>query len=187
MISLCTDDMTMASLRGKINTVSSSKDLLVSYHIPFSNDPQTRITTYLLPLYNGYHVRVQKVELSRPYIVREGGFSIGTLDDGYTFSAGRLSYKGAVSEISVVSNCETRYELQKIHPGMHNLCPLAYYPNWRTKSELNSGEYIFVTSVFFSDTKEPTERPEVKIEGSVVTVTFDGKVKKIEVNGCSEN
>ena len=182
MISLCTDDMTMASLRGKIYTVSSAKDLLVSYHIPFSNDPETRVTTYILPLSQGYHVRVQKVELSRPYIVREGGFSIGTLDDDYTFSSGRLYYKGAVSEISVVSNCETCYELQKIHPGMHNLCPLAYYPNWRTKGELKRGEYIFATSVFFSDAKEPAERPEIKIEGSIVTVAFRGNVKKIDVS-----
>ena len=178
MISLCTEDLSMASLRGKICTLYSDKELLVSYHIPFSNDPDTKITTYLLPLSKGYHARVHKVELSRPYQVREGGFCIGTLDDAYKYSEGTLCYKGALSKISVVSNCQTVSELQNIHPGMHNLCPMAYYPTWKTAGLLGAGEYIFATSVFFSDGKIPADEPIIKIEGSTVSVSF-GDYQKI--------
>ena len=178
MISLCTEDLSMASLRGKICTLYSDKELLVSYHIPFSNDPDTKITTYLLPLSKGYHARVHKVELSRPYQVREGGFCIGTLDDAYKYSKGTLCYKGALSKISVVSNCQTVSELQKIHPGMHNLCPMAYYPTWKTAGLLGAGEYIFATSVFFSDGKIPADEPIIKIEGASVSVSF-GDYQKI--------
>ncbi len=178
MISLCTKDLSMSSLRGKIYTVSSNKDMLVSYHIPFSNDSDTRITTYLLPLSQGYHVRVHKVELSRPYVIREGGFCIGISDDAWTYGEGVLTYGDTVSKIDVVSNCETRFELQRIHPGTHNLRPHAHYPSWRTK-EMPAGSYIFATTVFFSNGKQPTEEPEVRLEGTAVTVRFNGYQKTV--------
>ncbi len=175
MISLCTDDLAMASLRGKIFTVSSSKELLTSYHIPFSNDPETRVTTYTVPLSNGYHVRIQKVKLSRPYTVREGGFCIGTESDAYTYENGALRYGSLLSSIEVVSKCETEYELQIIHPGMHNLRPLAYYPTWKTKGALEKGEYVFATTVFFSSEKVPMEKPSISVDGRTVTVSYNGK------------
>ena len=181
MISLSTPDRSMASLRGKIYTVSSDKELLISYHIPFSNDPETKITTYLLPLSKGYHVRIHHVELARPYIVSEGGFCIGTEDDAYNYDEnGTFSYKGTVSKINVTSNVNTRFVLQKIHPGMHNLRPLAYYPTWKT-DELPQGEYIFATTVFFSDGKEPSNTPLVHIDGKTVTVTFGDYEKTVEL------
>ena len=181
MISLCTDDLAMCSLRGKINTVSSSSELLVSYHIPFSNDCETRITTYTLPLSKGYHVRIQKVKLSRPYIVREGGFCIGTTTDAICYGDGTLRYGNAVSSISVLSDCETVCELQTIHPGMHNLRPLAYYPTWRTKGVLDAGEYLFVSTVFFSDGLIPENAPAVKIDGNTVSVSFEAYTKTVDV------
>jgi hypothetical protein len=182
MISLCTEDMTMSSLRGKINTVYSDKELLVSYHIPFSNDPDTRITTYLLPLSKGYHVRVHKVALSQPYTVREGGFCIGVRDDAYTYSDSTLRHGNKVSKISVRGNCKTSAVLQRIHPGMHNLAPMAYYPTWQSTDMLDKGEYIFATTVFFSDGKIPTEEPAVIVDGNTVTVSFDGKTKTLNLS-----
>ena len=182
MISLCTEDLSMASLRGKIYTCYSDKELLVSYHIPFSNDPDTKITTYLLPLSKGYHVRVHKVELSRPYQVREGGFSIGTSDDAYKYSEGALTYKEALSKINVTSSCDTVFELQNIHPGMHNLRPMAYYPTWKTAGSLSAGEYVFASTVFFSDGKIPVEEPSVQINGNIVTVSFEGKEKALDLS-----
>ena len=180
MISLCTDDLSMSSLRGKINTVSSSEDLLVSYHTPFSNDPETKITTFILPLSKGYHVRLQRVRLSRPYVVREGGFSVGTESDAYTFTDGVLHYGKAVSFIKVYTDVETEYELQRIHPGMHTHRPLAYYPSWKTKAPLGAGEYLFASVVFFSDGIIPSEKPSVSIDGSVVTVSFNGKLRSVD-------
>ncbi len=181
MISLCTADMAMTSLRGKIYTVSSDKEMLVSYHIPFSNDPETKITTYLLPLSKGYHVRIHKVELSRPYQVREGGFCVGTKDDAYAYANGRLSYGNAVSHIKVYGDQNTYYELQRIHPGMHNLCPMAYYPAWKTVSQLEAGEYVFVSSVFFSDRIITEEEPVISISDNVVKVEFAGKTKTVKL------
>lgn len=180
MISLCTEDMSMASLRGRIYTVRSDRDMLVSYHIPFSNDPQTRIITYLIPLSKGYHVRIHKITLDRTYVVREGGFCIGTETDGYTYANGRLSYDGAVSKIDVAADVDTVFQLQNIHPGMHNLRPLAYYPSWTTQTALGKGEYLFATTVFFSNGRQPEQMPAVEIDGSTVTVAFEGKVKIVE-------
>lgn len=180
MISLYTSDMSMTSLRGRINTVSTEKDLLVSYHIPFANDPDTRITTWVLPLSKGYHVRIHKVELSRPYGIREGGFCIGVTDDSSGYQDGVLTWGNAVSRIKVVSDCPTVYELQKIHPGMHNLRPHAYYPSWKTK-ELPAGTYIFATTVFFSDRKKPIEEPEITLNNTTATVRFGGYEKTVRV------
>lgn len=180
MISLYTEGLTMNSLRGKIYTVESSKEKLISYHVPFDNDPETRIMTWTLPLSRGYHVRIHKVTLSRPYGVREGGFCIGVTDDAYRYDAGVLTYGNAVSKIDVVSDCKTALELQKIHPGMHNLCPLAYYPTWKTEI-LPAGEYVFATTVFFSNGKQPKEAPTVTVNGNTVTAQFDGVKKTVEV------
>ena len=180
MISLFTADRSMTSLRGRIHTLSSAKEQLVSYHIPFANDQETRITTWTLPLSKGYHVRVQKVELSRPYQVREGGFCIGVTDDGWRYENGVLTYGDTVSSIRVVSNTETKFELQKIHPGMHNLRPHAYYPAWRT-AELPAGTYLFATTVFFSTKEKPQAAPEVKIDGNTVTVRFGDTERTVTV------
>ncbi len=182
MISLWTEDASMQSLRGRINTVSSDKELLVSYHIPFSNDQKTRIMTYLVPLSKGYHVRIQKVELNNPYQVREGGFCIGVVDDAYDYSDGCLTWKNYISKISVTSDIKTVFELQTIHPGMHNLCPLAFYPTWKTRNVLLPGEYIFATTVFFSNDKIPANEPIVEIDGSRVTVKFEDYTKVVDID-----
>ena len=181
MISLATEDMLMTSLRGRVNTVYSSKELLVSYHIPFTNDPETKITTYTVPLTEGYHVRVHKVELSRPYIVREGGFTIGMTDDSYNYDGGVLTYGDTVSRVRVFSDTKTSYRLERIHPGMHNLRPHAYYPTWTTGDSLSAGTYIFATSVFFSTEKSPANHPEIEIEGTRVKIKYGNYEKELVV------
>ena len=65
---------------------------------------------------------------------------------------------------------------------MHNLSPMAYYPTWQSVGMLNKGEYIFATTVFFSDGKIPTEEPSVVINGDTVTVSFDGKTKTLDLS-----
>ena len=180
MISLYTPGQTMTSLRGKIHTVESSKECLISYHIPFDNDPETTIKTWILPLSQGYHVRVHRVTLSRPYGVREGGFSIGVTDDAIQSRNGTLIYGNTVSRINVVASADTKFDLQRIHPGMHNLRPHAYYPTWKTKT-LPAGEYVFATTVFFSTDKHPKEEPTVLLQDNTVTVRFGDYEKTIGV------
>lgn len=179
MISLCTSDLSMGSLRGKIYPLRSDGRALVSYHIPFSNDPDTRITTYLVPLSRGYHVRIHKVELSRPYQVREGGFCVGMTDDAFTYSDGELKYSNFVSRISVIGTAATTYELQRIHPGMHNLRPMAHYPAWKTCGELCKGSYIFAATIFFSDGDIPDEEPILSIENGSVHISFLGHTESV--------
>jgi hypothetical protein len=164
-----------------VNTVYSSKELLVSYHVPFTNDPETKITTYIVPLSQGYHVRVHKVELSRPYIVREGGFTIGMTDDAYNYESGSLTYGKTVSRVKVYSDVKTSYQLQRIHPGRHNLRPHAYYPTWTTGRTLDAGTYAFASSVFFSTKKAPSMEPEVLLEGTRVKIKYGNFEKVLEV------
>lgn len=183
MISLSTPDKSMISHRAKIYTIESSKEMQVSYQIPFVNDPETKITTWVLPLSKGYHVRIHKVNISQGniYKIGEGGFCIGVLDDSYRFCDGILQYKNMVSKIKVVSPCETKYVCERPHTGMHNLRPLAFYPKWSTTGVLEKGEYIFASIVFFSTDKMPEEKPEVKIKDHVVEVEFGNCHKVIMV------
>ena len=181
MISLSTADASMESLRTKIYTVSSTADMQVSYHYPFANDANSVIKSWVLPLSQGYHVRIHKVSLSQKYRVSEGGFCVGVTDDGVEFDGGAITYGTTVSSIEVVSSVPVKLGPRTIHPGMHNLCPLAYYPTWRTEDLLEAGEYIFVSTVFFSTEEKPEDKPRIAIEGNTVTVSFDGNAKKIEL------
>ncbi|MBQ6824596.1 MAG: DUF2264 domain-containing protein [Clostridia bacterium] len=181
MISLATEDLSMTSLRTKIIPLYADKTQLVSCHLPFANDPQTAIVSYTVPLSKGYHVRIHQVRLSQPYIIREGGFCIGTTDDERTFAAGCLTIRNTVSKIEVVSNTETAYRLERIHPGMHNLRPLAYYPSWTTGIPVPAGEYLFVTTVLFTDHKIPQEKPLIQINGNIVLITFGGERHTVDL------
>lgn len=113
--------------------------------------------------------------------MREGGFCIGVRDDAYSYADGRLEYGGAVSRIRVYGEQSTVYELRRIHPGMHDLCPMAYYPTWKTVSQLPAGEYVFATSVFFSDCKIPAEEPSVTVSAGSVRVDFLGQTRTVEL------
>ena len=171
----------MASLRTKIYTVSSSPTLQVSYHYPFANDPDSMIKTWVLPLSQGYHVRIHKVTLGHEYRVSEGGFCIGVSDDNVQLDPGKVTYGNTVSSIEVLSNEPVKLGTRTPHPGMHNLCPLAHYPMWSTKQPLSPGEYVFVSTVFFSTEKAPEIKPDVQLDGNTVTVCFGEHTQTISL------
>jgi len=181
MISLSTKDASMASLRTKIYTVSSSPTLQVSYHYPFANDPDSMIKTWVLPLSQGYHVRIHKVTLGHEYRVSEGGFCIGVSDDNVQLDPGKVTYGNTVSSIEVLSNAPVKLGTRTPHPGMHNLRPLAHYPMWSTKQPLSPGEYVFVSTVFFSTEKAPEIKPDVQLDGNTVTVCFGEHTQTISL------
>ena len=88
--------------------------------------------------------------------------------------------EGHKTSESPINDTETKFELQKIHPGMHNLRPHAYYPAWRT-AELPAGTYLFATTVFFSTKEKPQAAPEVRIDGNTVTVRFGDTERTVTV------
>jgi hypothetical protein len=171
----------MESLRTKIYTVNSSPEQLVSFHYPFANDAESVIKTWVLPLSSGYHVRIHKVSLGQKYRVSEGGFCIGVTDDNVRFDKGTITYGNTVSSIEVMSDVPVKQGSRTIHPGMHNLSPLAYYPVWHTENVLEAGEYLFVSTVFFSTCDKPEEKPEIKIDGNTVTVSFNRTVREVKL------
>lgn len=180
MISLYTPDGSMASHRQRIHTVSTSAEHMVSWHIPFANDPQTKITTHILPLEDGYHVRVHKVTLSREYIVLEGGFSIGVEDDLFYAGPGEVRWGRQVSTIAVTSTVPCLLDSEAAHPGMHLLKPRSIYPCYRTKV-LSPGTYIFATAVYYStDGTREESSPEIRL-GEDVIITYKNQLRKISV------
>lgn len=113
--------------------------------------------------------------------MREGGFCIGMTDDAFTYSDGELKYSNFVSRISVIGTAATTYELQRIHPGMHNLRPMAHYPAWKTCGELCKGSYIFASTVFFSDGDIPDEEPILSIGNGSVYISFLGHTESVNI------
>ena len=180
MISLYTPDGRMVSHRQKIEENYIENGVMVSTHTPFSNDAETKIKTYLLPLKDGWHLRVHKVKLSQPYIVCEGGFSVGIRDDGFKIDENRITYGKIQSQIIVKSTVEVSYDIHRIHPGMHLLQPQALYPVYKTEV-LEKGEYIFATLICFTTDGNIQTSPEVIINNDAVTVNQGDFLKIIEV------
>lgn len=181
MISLSTEDASMESMRTRIYPLSDESGVQCSYHYPFANDSASVIKTWVLPLSQGYHVRIHKVILGQAYRVREGGFCIGVTDDNVQFDGGRITYGQALSSIDVISDVPVILGSRTIHPGMHNLRPLAYYPTWTTENMLEAGEYLFVSTVFFSTDRRPESSPEITVDGEGVTVRFENVTKKVKL------
>lgn len=176
MISLRTADGTMNSHRKKIYDMEYEDGILISKHTPFSNDPATVIKTWLLPLWSGFHVRVHKVTLANPYSVREGGFAIGNDTDDFKTAPHEARFDGKVSYIDGVGTAPLSFTIARPAPGMHLLMPQALCPIWYT-DVLAPGEYIFATSVCLATDGVVENKPEVKIEGNVVTVK-QGDIEK---------
>lgn len=172
MISLYTPDGTMASHRRKILAPEFDGRTYSSTHIPFSNDAETTVKTWLIPLKNGYHLRIHKLNLSREYIVFEGGFTLGVRNDGYKEYGNRAEYGKNVSEITVYTELKTEYVIERSHPGMHLLAPQSIYPAYRTDA-LKKGEYLIATLVYFATDGIIEEKPVVEISGKRITV-IDG-------------
>jgi len=179
MISLYTPDGTMVSHRKRILDGEIVDGVMISKHIPFANDPQTYIKTWMIPLADGWHVRVQKVVLAQPYIVNEGGFSIGVRDDSYKMNGNILTYKNYISKVETVATCDFDYGIARTQPGMHLLSPQALYPAYATKV-LDKGEYIFASAFYFTTDGKDEPSPDITIEGSTVTVRQADMNKAVE-------
>lgn len=179
MISLYTPDGRMVSHRRKIEENQIKDGVMISSHIPFSNDAETKIKSFVLPLKDGWHLRVHKVSLSQPYIVCEGGFSVGIRDDAFSAEENTVCYGSTESKIAVFSEVKTKYDIHRIHPGMHLLKPQAMYPVYKT-DELQKGEYLFAVLVGFSTDGKELTVPKTVIEGNTVTVKQGDTVKTLK-------
>ncbi len=147
MISLQTPDETMASHRVGFTVCEKTGDVLHSVHTPFSNDPDTLIETWLLPL-DAYHVRAHRIVLSREYRVREGGFALGRWDDDCETALAEdfasVSNSRYTSAMRVWCSCPVTVFRESSQAGYHLYAPLASYPAWRT-AVLPAGEYHVIT------------------------------------------
>ena len=179
MISLLSPHFTMSSHRRAYLDLGRDGDILLSEHIPFENDPETFIRTVILPLSGALHVRAHRVVLSRPYRVREGGYSIGLDDDSYTYENGVLKYRDLSSAIVPVSNTDFRLRLETHTPERHILAPQSKYPVYETDL-LQPGEYVFASAVSFSQGDE-YELPLLSLKKHVLTVFWLGEERKIKL------
>ena len=181
MISLQTPDGQMNSHRRRITDNYISDGVMVSRHVPFSNDGGTSIKTWMIPLENGYHVRIHKVILAGSYRVAEGGFTVGVTDDGAKHCGNTVKYGDMISSISVECEPKVGYSVAYPQPGMHLLRPQALYPMYETQP-LEAGEYVFITTVYFATDGKEEPAPRVTREGSVVSVEQDGRTVRVDVN-----
>ena len=180
MISLYSPDGTMVSHRKRILDGQIVDGVMISRHIPFSNDPGTYIKTWLIPLADGWHARIQKVVLAQSYKVNEGGFAIGVRDDSYKMNNNVLTYKNYISKVETVATCDFYYIIATTQPGMHLLSPQALYPAYMTK-DLDKGEYIFASAFYFTTDGKEEKSPEIVIDGNTVTVKQGDNVRVINV------
>lgn len=180
MISLYSTDGTMASHRRRILENVIEDGVLISKHIPFSNDNDTYIKTWLIPLENGWHARVHKVVLSQAYRVYEGGFCIGVRDDNYKIKGNAFVYNDYISKIETVASCDIKYFVNSAQPGMHLLSPQSFYPAYKT-DVLEKGEYIFASAFYFATDGKEEISPKIAIQGNKVTVKQGLNEKTITV------
>ena len=179
MISLLSPEFTMSSHRRKYRDFGRDGDLLLSEHCPFENDPETVIRTVILPLSGALHIRAHRVILSRPYRIREGGYSIGINDDSYSYQNGVLKYRDFTSRIGPVSETVFSMRLETHTPERHILAPQSKYPVYET-GVLEPGEYVFALSVSFSQGEE-YELPFLSLRKGVLYVSWHGVERKIKL------
>lgn len=177
MLSLVTPDGRMFSERSAFTDLGESDGVMVSRHIPFSNDPETVVTTYLLPLSNGWHVRIHLLSLSREYYVTEGGFSIGFCDDSHTFSKDTLIYKSQTSRL-VPYGIKGTVSKAAIAPGMHLLKPQAAYPRFVSEKPLKA-RCVLAVAVGFSASGTLCDAPEIKLKDGCAEITFKDYKKTV--------
>ncbi|WP_343084017.1 DUF2264 domain-containing protein [Blautia producta] len=178
MIGLVTRDRTLWSHRMGFTDIGESDGVLESSHIPFANDPDTVIHTWLLPLSKGWHVRIHNVRISRPYSIVEGGFSVGLKTDRRVEKSdgqgASVEADGAYSVIHTQSSVPIHFFVREVQPGMHLLRPFALYPCYETKEVCKKGSYTFVSAFGFFDKGVRTPAPVIHIEESQVTVSHQG-------------
>ena len=179
MISLATKNMEMVSHRQAINDIGYEDGIMFSTHTPFANDPATTIKTWLIPLWSGFHVRVHKVKLNSPYIIREGSFSVGIDSDAFNTDvlAHTATFGKHVSYIDTVSDVPVKYIIMRAHPGMNSHKPHCLIPIYSTEL-LEPGEYVFATTLCFTTDGVIENNPVVSVKDGVVTVE-QGDIKKV--------
>ncbi len=174
MIELTTADRAMTSHRLGFEDLGYDGDFLHSIHTPFSNDANTTIETWILPL-GVSHVRIHKVTLSQPYCVSEGGFSLGRWDDycPVTVTKGGITVENRelYSSVSAAATADIEYIAAGIQPNYHLYAPLAAYPMYQTKESLKRGVYIFA-AVFTIDRikNKGNDLPKIQICDNMVSV-----------------
>ena len=182
VISLEFPDSTIASRRFGFTDLGINDGVLVSQHTPFYNDKNSVITSYVLPLKDGFHLRAHKIVLDNEYRVIEGGFSVGSYDDGAieekneAFVAYR--YKNRYSALYTVSETPFKYEIRYNMPGLHILAPQSAYPAYVTDI-LAKGTYYFASVFYFTTGEISAEKPEITINGNEVYVKYKDVYKKI--------
>lgn len=182
MISLSTKDATMFSARTAFSDLGITDGIMVSEHIPFSNDKGSSIKTWILPLGNGFHIRAHRITLSNEYRIIEGGFSLGYFDDNNTFTANDkgacvMRADGAKSRMYTVSGTPFKYVRRNHHPGMHIMAPQSAYPAFET-DVLPKGIYYFV-SAFALLTDE--EMPCICVENDICRIKYRDLEKTIKL------
>lgn len=182
IISLEFSDSTVASKRYNFTPLGIKDDVLISKHNPFNNDKNTEITSYVLPLKDGFHLRAHKVVLDNNYKVVEGGFSIGSYDDGYVFDVkddyGAYKYKNSYSKLYTLSNTSFQYEIKTHAPGLHILAPHSAYPAYVT-DVLDKGTYYFASIFYFTTNEISDIQPELSLKDNVVKVKYKDISKEI--------
>ena len=120
--------------------------------------------------------------LDNNYKVIEGGFSIGSYDDGSICEVKEnfvaYSYKNSYSKIYTVSDTAFKYEVKTHAPGLHLLAPQSAYPAYIT-NVLDKGTYYFATIFYFTTGEKEEIQPEITLENNVVTVKYKDISKKI--------
>lgn len=188
MISLATKDQLMASHRSGFEDLGVRDGVMLSSHIPFSNDQKTHIETALIPGVLGEHFRIHRVTLSQPYRIREGGFSIPFYEDDYRtewFDDG--GYSGIRVHTPQMESCLKYFGEVPVHlytefpkPGNHALAPMAGYPAYETE-ELERGVYYMASGFALSVKRgKGFGMVQYKKEGDRITLSGDGKVWEVD-------
>lgn len=181
MISLMTPDNAMTSHRLGFEDLGYEDGVLHSRHIPFPNDKDTVIESFMLPL-GGINVRVHRVKLSQPYYVLEGGFSLARWDDYKPVSIGddfvAVSNHTYTSVIKAVSDAEIQFRVDAPQAGFHIYAPLASYPIYITSKPLESGEYVFASASAVTEDNNIT-LPDIRLLENKVEIIYGDTVKKI--------
>lgn len=177
MIGLMTEDQSMHSHRWGFVDRGEQEGAFLSTHVPFSNDPHSLIATALLPLPHGYHVRLHRVKISQPYLVREGGFCVGQWDDYCRKETGpagcSIANHTLISVFHAVSDTALEFSIERPQPGLHLLSPQAGYPCYTTQL-LTPGIYTFavVCGIFDQDAKIAKTLPRLTLQNGDLQIDF---------------
>jgi hypothetical protein len=120
--------------------------------------------------------------LDNSYRVIEGGFSVGSYDDGTVSELNKQyaahGYNNSYSKIYTVSETPFSYDIRYHMPGLHILAPQSAYPAYVT-SVLDKGVYYFASIFYFTTGEIAQVQPEIFIKNNVVTVKYKDIFKEI--------